>query len=119
MKSVLIVDDAAFMKLTIIKMLKESNYNIIAEAADGLEAVKLYKKLNPDIVTMDITMPNMNGIEALKEIIQYNSNAKVIMISALGQEPYIKEAVINGALSFLVKPFQKEKLIEALEKIAK
>jgi two-component system chemotaxis response regulator CheY len=115
----MIVDDAAFMRLSIRKMLEKHNYEVVAEAADGQQALEMYKKFSPDITTMDITMPNMNGIEALKEIRKFDKNAKIVMVSAMGQEGLIKEAVINGASSFLVKPFQKDKLLEVLDSISK
>lgn len=119
MPKLMIVDDASFMRVTIRKMLENHDYEIVAEAGDGVEAVDLYKRCKPDVITMDITMPNMSGIEALKIIKQIDKNAKVIMVSAMGQETLIKEAVINGASSFIVKPFQKEKLIEVLDKFSK
>lgn len=117
MTTLMIVDDASFMRLTIKNMLNENEYKVVAEAADGLEAVEKYDKFKPDIVTMDITMPNMTGIEALKKIKEIHRGAKVVMISAVGQEAFIKEAVLSGATTFIVKPFQKEKLLEVLESL--
>lgn len=114
MARLMIVDDASFMRLTIKKMLESHDYTIVAEAADGVEAVELYKKVRPDMITMDITMPNMTGIEALKAIRQIDSSVKVVMVSAMGQEDLIREAVISGASSFIVKPFQEQKLLEVL-----
>ncbi|RDY32799.1 response regulator [Lachnotalea glycerini] len=119
MKKLMIVDDASFMRISIKKMLESKNYDIVAEAGNGAEAVEMYKLHNPDIVTMDITMPVMSGIEALREIKKINSNAKVVMVSAMGQEVLIKEAIISGATSFIVKPFQSEKLLEVLEGLTK
>ena len=119
MTRIMIVDDASFMRLTIRKMLESYDYEVVAEAADGEEAVSLYKKFYPDITTMDITMPNMTGIEALKEIKKIDKDAKVVMVSAMGQEVLIRDAVMNGAASFLVKPFQKDKLLEVLAGIVK
>ena len=119
MTTLMIVDDASFMRLTIKNMLDENEYKVVAEAADGLEAVEKYCKFKPDIVTMDITMPNMTGLEALKKIKEIDSKAKIVMISAVGQEAFIKEAVLSGATTFIVKPFQKEKLIEVLDGLKK
>lgn len=119
MTTLMIVDDASFMRMSIKQMVESYDFNVIAEAADGIEAVEKYSKFKPDIVTMDITMPNMSGIEALKKIIAYDNNAKIVMVSAVGQEAFIKEAVLSGATTFIVKPFKKEKLIEVLEGLKK
>lgn len=113
----MIVDDTMFMRLSIRKMLEKHDFNIVGEAKNGLEAVELYKKLKPDIVTMDITMPEMSGIDALKNIISFDPKAKVVMISALGQETMVKEAIIFGAKTFIVKPFQEERIIQTLKKL--
>jgi two-component system chemotaxis response regulator CheY len=117
MKRVLIVDDASFMRMTIGMMLKKHNFEIVGEAENGIEGVRKYKELNPDIVTMDITMPEISGIEALKQIREFDPKANVIMITAMGQEALVREAVMNGAKSFLVKPFKEEQLINVLNKI--
>jgi len=119
MKKLMIVDDASFMRISIRKMLETHNYEVVAEASDGAQAIELFKQFNPDIITMDITMPVMSGIDALKEIKKINKNVIVVMVSALGQEVMIKEAVIQGASSFIVKPFQGDKLIEVLDKLTK
>lgn len=119
MTTLMIVDDASFMRMSIKQMVESYDFNVIAEAADGVEAVEMYSKYKPDIVTMDITMPNMSGIEALKKIKAYDSNAKIVMVSAVGQEAFIKEAVLSGATTFIVKPFKKETLIEVLEGLKK
>jgi two-component system chemotaxis response regulator CheY len=119
MPRLMIVDDASFMRLSIKKMLETLNYEVVAEASDGAEAVEMYKQYSPDIITMDITMPNMTGIEALKEIRKINEKAKVVMVSAMGQEVLIKEAIINGAASFIVKPFKTDKLVEVLDGLTK
>lgn len=119
MPKLMIVDDATFMRLSIKKMLENHDYEIVAEASNGLEAVEMYEKYKPDIITMDITMPKMTGIEALREIKKLDSNAKVVMVSAMGQERLIREAVVNGAASFIVKPFQKDKLLEVLDGVSK
>lgn len=118
MKKVLIVDDAAFMRLTLRNMLTKNGFKIIGEAVDGAEAVNLYKDLRPNLVTMDITMPEMTGLEALKIIKAYDPQAKVIMISAMGQGSMVMEAVKAGAKTFIVKPFKEDYLVEVLTKIA-
>jgi len=115
MNRVLIVDDGAFMRTLIKGMLVKHGYEIIGEAEDGLQGVEKYKALGPDLVTMDITMPHMDGIEALRNIMEIDSNANVIMISAMGQEVYIKEAIRLGAKSFVVKPFDEATLLSVLK----
>jgi len=117
MKRVLIVDDAEFMRMSIGTILKNHGFEIVGEAEDGIESVRKYKELNPDIVTMDITMPEMSGIAALKEIMEYDPKANVVMVTAIGQEALVREAVTNGAKSFLVKPFTEEQLINVLNKV--
>lgn len=117
MKRVLIVDDAAFMRMAIRTMLEKENFEIVGEAQNGEEAIKKYRELLPDVVTMDITMPDMDGIEALTEIMQLDPNAKVVMLSAMGQEVMVKNAVIKGAKTFIVKPFKEEILIKTLNKV--
>ncbi len=114
MKRVLVVDDAAFIRLSIRTILEKNGFEIIGEAQNGVESVKKYRDLKPDIVTMDITMPEMTGLEALKLIMELDPEAKIIMISALGQEELVKEAIINGAKSFIVKPFKEEHVVTAL-----
>lgn len=114
LKKVLIVDDAAFMRVTLKTLLERNNFEVVGEAANGLEGVKKFVEVNPDIVTMDITMPEMDGVQALKEIKKINPNAKVIMISAMGQETMVKEAVLSGAIGFLVKPFKEESVVKSL-----
>ena len=105
MANILISDDAAFMRMMVKNILTGAGYNVIGEAADGEQAVKLYKELNPDLVTMDITMPNVDGIQALKDIKAFNPSAKVIMCSAMGQQAMVLEAIQAGARDFIVKPF--------------
>jgi len=117
MKKVLIVDDAALMRCAIKNMLQNNGFDVVGEAEDGMEGVKKYKELMPDIVTMDITMPVMTGIEALQTILKFDPAAKVVMISAMGQESFVKEAVMNGAKSFIVKPFKEEHFVLNLNKI--
>lgn len=117
MKKVLIVDDAAFMRTSIRRMLEKNGFEIVGEAENGLVGIEKYKQFNPDVVTMDITMPEMDGIGALKSIKQYDPMAKVIMVTAMGQEPMIMDAVVNGAKSFIVKPFKEGLVVETLNKV--
>lgn len=117
MPKIMIVDDTSFMRLSIRKMLEKHNYEVIAEANDGKEAVRKYKECNPDLVTMDITMPDMSGIDALKLIRQHDPKAKVLMVSALGQDTFVRQAIVEGAASFLVKPFEEERLILAISSL--
>ena len=115
-KRVLIVDDAVFMRMMVKDILEKNGYEVVGEAENGLVAVEQYKEKNPDIVTMDITMPEMNGIEATREIKKYNPNAKVIMCSAMGQQGMVMDAIKEGAIDFIVKPFNAERVLEALGK---
>lgn len=117
MAKVLVVDDAAFMRITIKTMLEKNGFEVVGEAEDGSVAITKYKELNPDIVTMDITMPNMTGVDSLKEIRKYDPEAKIVMVSAMGQEKIVMEAVMNGAKSFIVKPFKEEQVMNTLNKI--
>ena len=117
MGKVLIVDDAAFMRMMLKDILEKNGFQIIGEASNGIKAVELYKKDKPDIVTMDITMPDMDGIEALKEIMAFDSSANVIMCSAMGQQGMVMDAIKAGAKDFIVKPFQAERVLEAVKKI--
>lgn len=116
MKRVLIVDDAAFMRLSLKTMLENNGFEVVGEADNGIKAIEMYKKLKPDIVTMDITMPNMEGTEALEQIVKIDENANVIMVSSLGQETKVRKAILNGAKGFVIKPFKEEFLIKALSK---
>jgi two-component system chemotaxis response regulator CheY len=116
MKKILVADDAAFMRLSLKTMLEENGFEVVGQAENGHQAVEMYKVLNPDIVTMDITMPGMDGIEALAKIIEFNPKANVIMLSALGQETKIKQAILLGAKGFIIKPFKKEYLLKAVSK---
>ena len=116
MNKVLIVDDARFMRVTLKKVL-ENDFVIVGEAENGKEAVKKYKKLNPDLVTLDITMPQKNGIEALQEIINHDPEAKVVMCSAMGQRKMVVKAIQTGAKDFLVKPFKKDNVRKKLKEL--
>lgn len=117
MKKVLIVDDAAFMRMSIRSMLSNYEFEVVGEAENGLMAIEKYKELQPDIVTMDITMPEMDGLQALREIKKIDPSAAVVMVSALGQEARMKEAIIYGAKGFIVKPFKEEIIVAALSKL--
>ncbi|MBQ6788371.1 MAG: response regulator [Lachnospiraceae bacterium] len=116
-KNVLIVDDAAFMRMMIKDILTKNGYNIAAEAENGKVAVDKYNEVKPDLVLMDITMPEMDGIQALKGIKGNDPNANVIMCSAMGQQAMVIEAIQSGAKDFIVKPFQAERVLEAVKKV--
>ncbi|GIN83690.1 chemotaxis protein CheY [Heyndrickxia sporothermodurans] len=113
---ILVVDDAAFMRMMIKDILTKNGFEVVAEAADGAQAVEKFKELKPDLVTMDITMPEMDGITALKEIKGIDPNAKIIMCSAMGQQAMVIDAIQAGAKDFIVKPFQADRVIEAIQK---
>jgi two-component system chemotaxis response regulator CheY len=117
MAKVLIVDDAAFMRMMIKDILEKNNFEVVGEASNGLIAVDLYKKEKPDVVTMDITMPDMDGIEAVKAIKEFDPAAKVIMCSAMGQQSMVMDAIKAGAKDFIVKPFQADRVLEAINKV--
>ena len=114
-KNVLICDDAAFMRMMIKNVLVKGGYNVVGEAENGAKAVEKYKELSPDLVLMDITMPEMDGIQALKEIKKIDGGAKVIMCSAMGQQAMVIESIQAGAKDFIVKPFQEDRVIEAVK----
>jgi two-component system chemotaxis response regulator CheY len=116
-KKVLIVDDAAFMRMMLKDILQKNDFEIIGEAENGKVGVAAYQKFKPDIVTMDITMPEMNGIDAVKAIKALDPAAKIVMVSAMGQQPMVIEAIQAGANDFIVKPFQPERVVEALTKV--
>lgn len=115
---VLIVDDAAFMRLAIRKVLEKNGFEVVGEAENGLVGISKYQECRPDIVTMDITMPDMTGIEALKKIRQLDPKAKIVMVSAMGQESMVRESIINGAKSFIVKPYKEDHITQTLTKVA-
>jgi two-component system chemotaxis response regulator CheY len=116
-KKVLIVDDAQFMRTMLKKLVEENGYEVVDEAVNGEEAVKKYKETTPDLVTMDITMPKMDGIEATKAIIDINPDANVVVCSAMGQKPMVVESLEAGAKDFIVKPIKPKKVKEALTNI--
>ncbi|GAB6931490.1 chemotaxis protein CheY [Paenibacillus sp. JCM 10914] len=113
---ILIVDDAAFMRMMIRDILVKNGFEVVGEAQDGAQAIEKFKELRPDLITMDITMPEMDGIAALKEIKKTDPNAKVIMCSAMGQQAMVIDAIQAGAKDFIVKPFQSDRVIEAINK---
>lgn len=117
MAKVLIVDDAAFMRMTIKKMLEAHGHEVAGEAENGVVAVKKYAELKPDIVLLDITMPEMNGVDALREIKAMNKDARVIICSAMGQQAMVAQAIQYGAKDFIVKPFEENRLIASVEKV--
>ena len=114
--SVLIVDDALFMRMMIKDILRKDGFVIAGEAENGVEAVEKYADLKPDLVTMDIVMPEMDGIEAVRNIIKMDPGAKVLMCSAMGQQPLVVESLEAGARDFIIKPFQPAKVVEAVRK---
>ncbi|MCP8616511.1 response regulator [Salirhabdus salicampi] len=113
---VLIVDDAAFMRKMIKDILVTNGYEVVGEAKDGNEAIDMFTELNPDVVTLDITMPEKDGLTALKEIRSIDPSATVVMCSAMGQQSIVIEAIQSGAKDFIVKPFQPERVLEAMKK---
>jgi len=117
MVKVLIADDTQFMRTNLRIVFERHGIQVVGEADSGSKVVKMYEMLNPDIVTMDITMPNIDGIEATKLIMQMDPNAKIVVVSALGQEVFVREAILAGAKNFIVKPFQEDKVIDVIEKV--
>lgn len=117
MAGILVCDDAAFMRMMIKDILGKNGYTVAGEAENGQKAVEKYTELKPDLVLMDITMPEMDGIQALKEIRKIDGAAKVIMCSAMGQQAMVIESIQAGAKDFIVKPFQPERVLEAVKKV--
>ena len=116
-KNILMCDDAAFMRMMIKDILTKNGYNVAGEAENGAKAVEKYNETKPDLVMMDITMPEMDGIQALKKIKETDPNATVIMCSAMGQQAMVIEAIQSGAKDFIVKPFQADRVLEAIKKV--
>ncbi|WP_010300579.1 response regulator [Kurthia senegalensis] len=116
MHTVLVVDDTLFIRETIKRMIAGQGFDVIGEAENGEEAIEQYKKLHPDIVTMDITMPIKNGLEATKAIYEYDKNAKIVVITAVGQQKNVVKALKNGAKDFMTKPFDQQQLLHVLYK---
>ena len=116
-KNILVCDDAAFMRMMIKDILSKNGYNVVGEAENGAKAVEKYAELKPDLVLMDITMPEMDGIQALKKIKESDPGATVIMCSAMGQQAMVIESIQSGAKDFIVKPFQADRVLEAVKKV--
>ncbi len=116
-KRILIVDDAAFMRMMIKDIVTKNDLEVVGEAQNGIEALEMYEQFKPDIVTMDITMPEKDGISAVKDIMAKYPQAKIIMCSAMGQQSLVMEAIKAGARDFLVKPFKPDRVIEAINKV--
>ena len=116
-KNILVCDDAAFMRMMIKDILTKNGYNVAGEAENGAKAVEKYNELKPDLVLMDITMPEMDGLQALKEIKKLDGDAKIIMCSAMGQQAMVIESIQSGAKDFIVKPFQADRVLEAVKKV--
>ncbi len=117
MSKVLVVDDAAFMRMMVKEILSKNGYEIVGEAENGQKAIEKYKELSPDLVIMDITMPEVDGIEAVKQIKAADPDAKIVMCSAMGQQAMVIEAIQAGARDFIVKPFQADRVLEAVKKV--
>ncbi len=115
--NILLVDDAAFMRMMLKDILTKNGYNVVGEAENGAQAVEKYKELKPNLVVMDITMPEMDGIQAAKAIKAEDANALIIMCSAMGQQAMVIEAIQAGAKDFIVKPFQPDRVLEAVKKV--
>jgi two-component system chemotaxis response regulator CheY len=115
--TVLIVDDAAFMRVMLREIVEDLNLTVAGEAADGSEAIEMYRQLQPDLVLMDITMPVMDGTEALGAILQFDPGASVVMITALGQKEQVLTAIKSGARDFIIKPFDQERVQDTLQRI--
>lgn len=114
---IMIVDDAAFMRMMLKDIFTRHGFEVVGEAENGLVAVEMYKEKRPDLVTMDITMPEMDGVAALRAIRSFDPNAQVVMCSAMGQQGMVIEAIQSGAKDFIVKPFQEDRVVEAVKKI--
>ena len=115
--SVLVCDDASFMRTMISDILSQAGYEVVGEAETGVQAVEKYKQLKPDLVTMDIVMPDMGGIEAVKAIVEHDPGARILMCSAMGQQALVVEAIQVGAKDFVVKPFQPSRVLEAVQRV--
>lgn len=114
---ILVVDDAIFMRRMISEILEENGMEVVGESDTGLGAIEQYRELQPDLVTMDIIMPEMNGIDAVRKIMAIDSSAKIVMCSALGQQALVQEAIAAGAKDFLIKPFNPSRVVEVLSKV--
>ncbi|MGM8215632.1 response regulator [Bacillaceae bacterium W0354] len=117
MAKIMVTDDSSFMRMQLKENLIKLGYEVIGEAENGLDAIEKFQQLNPDLITMDITMPEMNGVEAVKEIKKLNDSVKIIMCSAMGQKNMVVDAIQAGANDFIVKPFSFDRIKEAIEKV--
>lgn len=117
MKKALIVDDSMVMRMMLKRILDKNGFTVVGEAENGKKAVERYQELNPDVVTLDITMPEMDGLSALKEIIKINPKANVVIVSAIGQQRFVVEALNAGARGYLIKPFREESVVKVLKGI--
>lgn len=117
MYRILIADDSLYMRLNLKTILLEAGHEVVGEADNGSDAVTQYRSLSPDVVTMDITMPQLNGLEALKQIMEFDRNAKVIMLTAIGKPDMVLECLNNGAMHFITKPFEKRNVLSALNQV--
>jgi two-component system chemotaxis response regulator CheY len=115
-RTVLVVDDVPFVRKTLVAILAEGHYQVVGEAADGKQAVELYERLRPDVVTMDIVMPGLSGIDATRKILRINKDAKVVVVSAMGQEHLVMEAINVGAKDYIVKPFSAAEVVRTVER---
>ncbi|HET7552390.1 MAG TPA: response regulator [Gemmatimonadaceae bacterium] len=115
--TVLVCDDAVFMRTLLSDILSQSGFEVIGEAETGVQAIERYKQLRPDLVTMDIVMPDMGGIDAVREITKFDSEARILMCSAMGQQALVVEAIQAGAKDFVVKPFQPSRVLEAVQRV--
>lgn len=117
MTKVLVVDDAAFMRMVLKQMLQSNGYEVVGEAGNGKEALRMYELHKPDVITMDITMPEMDGVEATRQLMAHDCNARILMCSAMGQKEMVISAITAGAKDFVIKPFQEDRVIAAIQKI--
>lgn len=113
----LVVDDAIFMRVVLKKILTEAEFTVVGEAGNGLQAIDMAQLLQPDIVTLDITMPELDGIEAIEKILEVSPNTKIIMCSAMGQQSKVVESIKKGAKDFIVKPFEKARVLQAINNV--
>lgn len=119
MVKILIADDLSFMRMVQKEILEENGYAVVGEASDGIEAIDKYKTLKPDVLVLDITMPHMNGLDAMYKIFEMDKTARIVICSALGQQQLIVEAIKAGVKDFIVKPFKPERMLSAIQKALK